>query len=102
MEKLGIDLKLIAVQIINFGLLLFILKRVLYKPILEIIKKRKEELEGIEKTKEDIEKAKSNLVVEEKKILTDAQNQKEEILKNARRDAEAEKRRIIEKANRES
>ena len=57
---------------------------------------------GLSETKKDIEKAKSNLVVEEKKILTDAQNQKEEILKNARRDAEAEKRRIIEKANRES
>ena len=92
MEKLGIDLKLILVQIVNFGLLLFILKKVLYKPVLESIKKRREELEANEKEKGVIEKAKLELVLKEK----------EEILKNAKREAEAGKRKIIDKANRES
>src|SRR3989344_4517131 len=95
MEKLGIDLKLILVQIVNFGLLLFILKKVLYKPVLEYIKKRREELEANEKEKGVIEKAKLELVLKEKKILADTLKEKEEILKNAKREAEAGKEKLL-------
>lgn len=102
MEKLGIDLKLLVVQIVNFVLLLFILKKVMYKPILEAIKKRKEELDLVEKQKNDIENSKKDLEIKQKKIISDALNEKDDILKNAKREAEAGKKRIIEKANMEA
>lgn len=57
MEKLGINVTWLAAQIINFGLLLFLLWRFAYKPILGMLNGRKqkirESLEYAEKVKAD-------------------------------------------------
>jgi len=58
MEQLGIDPLLILVQIINFGLLLFILKKVLYKPVISAIKDREEKSDKLEKQYQEIEELK--------------------------------------------
>ena len=42
--KLGIDIKLLIAQIINFGLLLWLLKKFLYAPIVRRIEKDEREL----------------------------------------------------------
>jgi F-type H+-transporting ATPase subunit b len=53
MEGLGINWKILVGQIINFVILLFILKRFVYKPFLAILKKRKDQIaEGIKKSEE--------------------------------------------------
>ncbi len=39
-EKLGIDWRLLAAQVVNFTLLLVILYKLLYKPVLEMFRKR--------------------------------------------------------------
>jgi len=102
MEKLGIDYKLIIIQIINFGLLLFILKKVLYKPVLEAIKKRKEILSSIEKERLEIEKIRRETEEKQSQILSSAQKEKRELILAAKKEAEAERRRIIERANRQA
>ena len=43
MEKLGIDPFSIGVQVVNFFLLLFVLKKFLYKPVVDMIKKKEQE-----------------------------------------------------------
>lgn len=43
-EKLGIDWRLIVIQIINFGIVLFILKKFLYKPVVALLEKRREQV----------------------------------------------------------
>lgn len=58
MEKLGIDIRLIISQIINFLILLFLLKKLIYKPIIDLFKERKK---LIEKTFTDFEEAKKEL-----------------------------------------
>jgi len=45
MEKLGIDAQLIVLQAINFAILLYVLNRFLYKPVLGMLAKRKEQIE---------------------------------------------------------
>ncbi len=51
--QLGIDWKLLLSQAVNFLLLLVILRIFVYKPILDILKKRREKIEeGIAKAKE--------------------------------------------------
>ena len=99
MEQLGIDPIMILVQIINFALLLFVLKRFLYKPVLSAIQKRQETLEEITQGKEKIESKKKKLEEEEKKLRKEVQEAKEELLEEARLEAQKEKREIIEKAN---
>lgn len=102
MDKLGIDIKLILVQVVNFGLLLFILKKVLYKPVLDIIAKRRQEIEDIGHQKESLEKAKKEIAEEKKKILSDVREEKKDLLLNARREMEIERKEIIERANLEA
>ncbi|OGM13458.1 hypothetical protein A3A76_03980 [Candidatus Woesebacteria bacterium RIFCSPLOWO2_01_FULL_39_23] len=99
MEKLGIDPLLIAVQIINFVLLLIILRKVLYKPILTTMANRQKELAEIEKKSVEVDRALSDLKKREKEILTNAQNEKRDLILAAKRDAEAERKKILDKAN---
>lgn len=98
MEALGLDLKIIIAQIINFGLLLVILKKVLYKPIIEILDKRRAR---VEETLINNKKSEDRLVEieeERKEILHQAQSkaekEREELIKNAK----DEKERIIDEA----
>lgn len=103
MESLGIDLKLIIIQIINFGLLLFLLTKFLYKPILRILDERKKKIEESlanaqkiteervkleeEKTKEIVQARQvGKIIIEEMRLL--GEKEREEILKRTRQEAE--------------
>ena len=44
MEQLGIEPKLLAAQLVNFSIILFVLTKLLYTPILSILEKRKSRL----------------------------------------------------------
>ena len=55
LDKLGIDAKLLAAQMLNFGILLFVLRRFLYKPVLGILEKRRTQLEENDKRARDLQ-----------------------------------------------
>lgn len=99
MEKLGTDPILIAVQIVNFGLLLFLLKVFLYKPILKKIEERRQKLMTIDKERELLDK--KILDFEEKRatIINTAKKERDQIIEEAKHLAEIERGKIIEKAN---
>ena len=44
MEKLGIQLPMLLTQIVNFTIMLLLLTKFLYKPILKALKERKEKI----------------------------------------------------------
>lgn len=73
----GIETKLFIAQIVNFAILLIILKLLLYKPIAQMLEERKNK---IKKGLDDAKQAEEDLKI--------AQSQKTEILKNARKDAD--------------
>ena len=56
--QIGIDPKMVLAQMVNFLILVFILRLVLYKPILKIFKEREKATETLEKNIGDIEKNK--------------------------------------------
>lgn len=73
----GLETKLFIAQIVNFAILLYILKKFLYKPIAQTLQERQAKIkQGLQ----DAEKAKEALKV--------ADEQKFEILKGARKDAD--------------
>ncbi len=81
--KFGFDPVMLGAQIINFLIIFYILKRFLYKPILEMLKKRKD---AIEKGVKDAEEGRLTLekaLEEEKKILRKAQEQSKKIIDDA-------------------
>ncbi|MBQ3833971.1 MAG: F0F1 ATP synthase subunit B [Elusimicrobia bacterium] len=73
----GLETKLFIAQIVNFAILLYILKKFLYKPIAQTLKERQAKIkQGLQ----DAENA--------KQALKTADIQKIEILRNARKDAD--------------
>jgi F-type H+-transporting ATPase subunit b len=102
MEKLGIDPILLVVQVINFGLLMFVLTKVLYKPLLKTIKDRQEKVADIEKEREEIKLERENLEKERKATLEKAQSERKEILAEAKKQADIDKKQIIAKAKAEA
>lgn len=104
--KLGIDVTKLVFQIINFGIVLYLLNRWVYKPLLDILAKRKKEvadtLARAEKAQEESEQAKDRLEEElaearEKagEIVTRAEKQASETRKNAQEEATAQAEEIV-------
>ena len=76
MDKLGIEPSLLLAQIINFAIIVVVLSKLLYKPILSMLEKRKREIEeGLHLTEK--------LRLEEEKI----QDKKGKVLEEARKEA---------------
>lgn len=104
--SLGIDIKLLIAQIINFGLLLWLLKKFLYKPIIKRIEKDQEELKQaklekskIQKQEEAFEEQEKQEIADSKKkakeIIEEAQNIAKGIKENAQKETEQERQAII-------
>lgn len=107
LESLGIDIKLLIAQIINFGILLVILKKFLYKPIIEKIEKDEKVLKeaqlqkkNLEQQRAEFEKRKQEELKkaqeEAKQIINDAQLIAKEIKNKALRETSQEKQKVIE------
>lgn len=100
-EKLGFDLKLLLAQIVNFFILFFVLKTLLYKPILNVLDKRKKMIEkNVEDTRK-IEERLKQLEEEKKEILSKASKEAMAVLDHAKKTATEEHDKILAKAKKE-
>ncbi|MDD5342318.1 MAG: F0F1 ATP synthase subunit B [Patescibacteria group bacterium] len=100
-EKLGIDWRLIIAQIINFGILLFVLYRYAYKPILRMLNKR---TETIAKSLTDAKQIEENLAISNSKkdeILREARKQAQRILEEVTLRGENMRQEKLQAANKE-
>jgi len=100
-EKLGINPLLLIAQIINFLILIFLLTKFLYKPILKVLDERQkkiqnslEEAERIKIKTQEIDKLSEERI---KKSLIEAQK----IVQQAKEQAEKSKQEILEKTAQE-
>lgn len=99
--KLGIDLKLLLAQIVNFLILFFVLKKLIYKPLLGLMDKRKKMIEqNVEDTKK-IEERLTKLEEEKKEILKKASTEAIEIVAEAKKSAEQDHAAAMVKAKEE-
>ena len=105
--SLGVNVKLLVAQIVNFGLLLWILTKFVYKPIIQRIEKDEAELKQAETLKKELEQQKSkfeNLKMSEsaeikkrtKEILQEAESISNESKKQAQIAVERETAAMIE------
>lgn len=78
--KFGINPILLASQVVNFLIILYILKRFLYKPILQVLKNREETIRAGLKQAEEARLLLQQTTEKEKKILKEAQLQARKIL----------------------
>lgn len=109
LDKFGFDPVMLAAQIVNFIIILYLLKRFLYKPILEVIKKRQENIEeGVRQT-EEAQRRLEEAIEKETKILLKAKTQAQGLIDDAKKNsldlakqieanARADTERLIEEA----
>jgi F-type H+-transporting ATPase subunit b len=112
MEALGLDIKLLLAQVVNFLLLWFILSKFLYKPILKMLDERKkkikdgldnavkieQKLAGIEqKEKEILKSATVKAQKEEAELIALAKTQSVQIIETAKQSASRESQQALER-----
>ena len=126
-DKLGIDWKLLIAQIINFLVLLFVLYKFAYKPILKMlhdrqhkIKKSLSDAKKIEEKMKQADKMKEERILEAKKEaqvilektdkeaeqakhekLIETKNEMEKLATRTKEELASEKKKMVEKAKAE-
>lgn len=88
MDQLGISGGLLVSQIVNFLLLMVILRMVLYRPVLNMLEARKERIAQSMKDAERASAAANEAEQEKAKVLEGARREAQEIRAQANRDAE--------------
>ena len=102
MEKLGIEPKLLIAQIVNFLIIVFVLSKLLYKPILSMLAKRKKEIEeGLQLT-EKMRAEEEKFQQKKQKMLETTRGEAQSILEEARKQAKEEEKEIIAAAHKEA
>lgn len=102
LTKLGIDWKLFLAQIINFLVLLIVLYRFLYRPILKMLDDRKEKIDKSLRQAEEIEKNLFKSEAEKAKIIQEARNEAGKIIAESREMSEKLREDLTNKAKMEA
>lgn len=84
-KNFGIDPILLGAQIVNFLIVLYILRRFLYKPVLSTLQKRKDTIKEGLKNAEDARLRLEKVIEKEKNILRNAQIQAIKLIDNAKK-----------------
>lgn len=108
-EGLGINLKLLLAQLVNFLILLLVLMKLVYRPVLKMLDERsrivKESLEKakeVEEEKRAIDEKRKEILLhareEALKIIEEAKKEARQIKEEIRKAAQADAERLIKKA----
>ena len=80
LANLGIDWKLLVAQVVNFAVVLLVLKRFAYQPMLKLLDERTAKIEKGLADAESAEKKLGEIEIQEKAILMEARTEAKRIL----------------------
>lgn len=90
-----IDIKLIIAQFVNFSIVLFVLYKFAYGPILKALNNRTEKIaEGL-KNAEDAKKKLQEMEIKEKEVLTEARKEAQMLIESAEETAKKNKEEFL-------
>jgi F-type H+-transporting ATPase subunit b len=100
LHTFGIDWRLLAISMVNFGLLMFGLWYFLYGPVLKMLEERRQKVaKGVEDA-EAAGRARQEIEGERSGVLARAAQEADEALARARAAAAARERELVEEASR--
>ncbi len=99
--SLGIDWKLLIAQMVNFGLLLWLLKKFFYQPIIERIEIDEKTMLEAQTLKESLEKDRKAFAVYQQTETTKVKERASEIIKEAENIAKELEARTLKEAETE-
>ena len=101
MEKLGVELPLLITQIINFVIMIFVLTKLLYKPILKGLEKRRQKIEEGLKLTETVKIEEEHLQKRREEMVKEARIEARAILEEAKKAAKDASDEIINQGKQE-
>lgn len=98
---LGINLKIFIAQLVNFLLVLLVLWKWVYQPIVKLLDQRTERIARSMQQADEIEKRMASVEEEQQRAITQAKAEAAVMLEQARNEAEARKKDLLENAKQE-
>ena len=98
-HNLGIEWKVLLAQIVNFAVLLFILKKFAYKPILKVLNDRQKRIEEAINRSKSVDKRMAEIETLKEKVLDEARRESETIIKKAEEAALRVKESVLKEAH---
>lgn len=99
--SLGINPTFFVAQLVNFLIVVLVMWRFAYKPIVKMLDDRSKRIEESLKQADEVEKRVANLEGERDAVIREAKKQAAKILEEARTDAESRKNETVDSAKRE-
>lgn len=101
MEKLGVELPLLITQIVNFTIMVVVLTKILYKPILKGLAARRKKIEEGLKLTEKMQLEEERLAKKQEEMLSDTREEARLILENAKKDGKKLKDELVAEGKQE-
>ncbi|MFH0820650.1 MAG: F0F1 ATP synthase subunit B [Candidatus Peregrinibacteria bacterium] len=101
LEKFGLHWNLLLAQMINFGILFFVLYKFAYKPILNILDKRREKIEDSLRQAKEIEERTKKLEEEISRKMAQVKKEADAVMTEARDIGERSRNEILIHTNQE-
>lgn len=101
-KNFGLNPVLLGAQVINILIVFFVLKKFLYKPILDVLNKRQITIKEGLKAAEDARVKLEKVVIEEKNILRTAQLQSKKIIEDAKMESETIAKQMNEESRKQT
>lgn len=98
LNQFGINPVLLAAQVVNFLVLLLILKKFMYKPLLKVLQERKQKIADSLKNAEEIERKLLETEEEKDKIIVKASKDAQKIVEDTKKEMEALKQELQQAA----
>ena len=98
---LGINLKIFIAQLVNFIVVLLVLWKWVYTPLVKLLDDRASRIEKSMKQTQEIEERLAQSEQEQKKLIVQARTEAASVLEQARAEAEKRKKDLIDSAKQE-
>ncbi len=99
MEQLGIEPKLLIAQVVNFLIIIVVLTKLLYQPILRLLEKRKKEIEEGLALTEKLRVEEEKLAAKKEAVLDAARREGAKLIDEARAQAHEAEKEIVADAH---
>lgn len=98
---LGLNVKILLAQLVNFAILLFVLWKFGYQPMMTFLDERREKIEAGVKHAEDAQRRLAEIAEQEKAVMKEAQAQAAALIDKTNANLEERKKAMMEQAKAE-
>ncbi|MDO8564842.1 MAG: F0F1 ATP synthase subunit B [bacterium] len=101
LHSLGINWGVMLAQIVNFTILLLVLAKFVYKPVMRLLDERRDKIAAAEKHGQEIAKQMEVLEQDREKVLSEARLESGRMIEEAKKSGEEARKRILAEAEME-